>query len=301
MFLMARDWEDTFSVWAKPPGKTEEQRIENAIKAIKNAIAASPKLNTRDIKVFTQGSYRNNTNVRQDSDVDVGVVCYDVFFPEYPEGTTDETFGNIDGEYNYSTFKNDVEDALVNYFGRQSVKRGNKAFDIKENSYHVEADVAPFFEHRRYYSNGEYEEGVELRPDNGIPSKVINWPEQHYSNGVRKNNDTGRSYKSIVRILKKLSNEMDDAGIPQAKNIMGFLIECLVWNVPNENFNYSTWYSNVRACLAFLFNNTRKDEECSEWGEVSELKYLFRPTQKWTRQQAHNFIDAAWDYIGFED
>lgn len=297
---MAPNWEDTFSDWAKPPGKTEEQRTENAIKAIKNAIAASPKLNTRDIKIFTQGSYRNNTNVRQDSDVDVGVVCRDVFFPHYPEGTTKETFGNVDGDYNYSTFKNEVEDALVNYFGRPAVKRGNKAFDIKENSYHVEADVAPFFEHRRYYANGGYEEGVELRPDSGNPFKVINWPEQHYSNGVKKNNDTGRSYKSVVRILKKLSNEMDEAGISQAKNIIGFLVECLVWNVPNENFNYSTWYSTVRACLAFLFNNTRKDEECSEWGEVSELKYLFRPTQKWTRQQAHSFIDAAWDYIGYE-
>jgi len=297
---MVRNWEDTFSAWAKPPGKTEEQRSENAIKTIKNAIAASSKLNNRDIKVFTQGSYRNNTNVRQDSDVDVGVVCRDVFFPVYPEGTTKETFGNIDGDYKYVTFKNEIEDALVKYFGRSAVKRGNKAFDIKENSYHVEADVAPFFEHRRYYKSGNFEEGVELRPDNGSPIKVINWPEQHYSNGVKKNSDTGRSYKSVVRILKKLSNEMDEMGIQQAKNIMGFLIECLVWNVPNENFNYRTLYSMVRACLAFLFNNTRKDEECSEWGEVSELKYLFRSSQKWNRQQAHNFIDAAWNYIGYE-
>jgi len=41
-------------------------------------------------------------------------------------------------------------------------------------------------------------------------------------------------------------------------------------------------------------------DKCSEWGEVSELKYLFRSPQKWTREQAHKFIDAAWDYIGFE-
>lgn len=298
---MARNWENAFSLWAKPPSKTEEQRIENAIKAIKNALAASSKLNTRDIKVFTQGSYRNNTNIRQDSDIDVGVVCYDVFFPDYPEGTTKETFGNIDGQYDYRTFKDEVAEALINYFGKLAITRGNKALDIKENTYHVDADVVPFFEHRRYFTNGEYEVGVELRPDNGTPSKVINWPEQHYSNGVDKNNDTGRSYKSIVRILKKLSNEMEEAGISQAKNIMGFLIECLVWNIPNENFNNNTWFSKVRACLAFLFNNTRKDEECSEWGEVSELKYLFRPAQKWNRQQAHNFIDAAWEYIGFGD
>ena len=54
------------------------------------------------------------------------------------------------------------------------------------------------------------------------------------------------------------------------------------------------------AALAYLFNNTRTDEECSEWGEVSELKYLFRGPQKWTRAQAHAFISAAWDYLGLE-
>lgn len=229
--------------------------------------------------------------------MDIGIVCYDVFFPDYPEGTTKETFDNVDADYHYETFKNEVEEALVQYFGRSSVRRGNKAFDIKENSYHVEADVAPFFEHRRYRLNGSYLSGVELRPDNGRPFKVINWHEQHYQNGVAKNNNTNRRFKSLVRIIKSLCNEMAVVGMPQAKQIMGFLIECLEWNVPNDHFGHYTWTSDVRACLAFLFNNTMKDEQCSEWVEVSELKYLFRPLQKWTREQAYNFIDAAWDYI----
>lgn len=114
--------------------------------------------------------------------------------------------------------------------------RGNKAFDIKKNSYHVEADVAPFFEHRRYSANGNYNSGVELRPDNG--GQVINWPQQHYDNGVWKNNETNRRYKSLVRILKALCNEMSDIGIESAQQIPGFLNECLIWNVPNEHFGY---------------------------------------------------------------
>jgi len=293
-------WENTFNQWAKPPGKTEQERCENSEKAIRNAIATSNKLNQRDIKVFTQGSYRNNTNVRKDSDVDVGIICYDAFFPAYPEGTDAKTFGHSDGTYGYLVFKNEVEEALVSYFGQTAVKRGNKAFDIKENSYHVEADVAPFFEHRRYETDGSFESGVELRPDNGIPLEVINWPEQHYENGVSKNNVTEKRFKSLVRIVKSLCNKMNENGISQANNVMGFLIECLVWNVPDSSFGHNTLTSDVRSCLAFLFNNTMKDEKCSEWGEVSELKYLFGGTQKWTREQAYNFIDAAWDYIGFE-
>lgn len=296
-----RDWEKQFSQWASPPGVTEEQRCENAEKAIREAIQSSDALKSRDIKVFTMGSYKNNTNVRQESDVDVGVVCYDVFFPQYPEGTTHETFGNVDGDYAYTTFKNEVGQALASRFGSTHVTRGNKAFDVHENTYRVDADVVPFFEHRRYSSNGSFLSGVELRPDNGTPMKVINWPEQHYSNGVTKNNATGRRYKAVVRIIKCLCNEMSDAKITAAVDTPGFLIECLVWNVPNTRFGHSTLTNDVRDTLAFLFNNTRADAECSEWGEVSELKYLFRSIQKWNRAGAHAFISAAWDYLGFEE
>jgi hypothetical protein len=137
---------------------------------------------------------------------------------------------------------------------------------------------------------------VELRPDRG--GRVINWPEQLYKNGVSKNTDTNRQFKSLVRIVKSLCNEMADNGNQLAKKTMGFLIECLVWNVPNDHFGHYTWTADVQACLAFLFNNTMKDEDCSEWGEVSELKYLFRPPQKWNRQEAHQFISDAWDYVG---
>jgi len=302
---MSRDWESLFSSWAKPPGQTEQERCTNAESAIKKAIAASDQLRGKDVRVFAQGSYRNNTNVRQDSDVDIAVVCYSTFFHEYPEGADDHTFGNFPSNYSYQTYKNDVEQALVQYFGRKSVTRGKKAFDIKENTYRVEADASPFFEHRDYFANGNYRSGVELRPDNDDYARVINWPDQHYENGVQKNNDTGRGFKSIVRILKSLCNEMNEAKIIQARDVPSFLIESMVWNVPNDYFGKQTWYDEVRACLAFLYNNTRPyndclQTDCKDWVEVNAIKYLFHSSQKWTRQQAHNFIDATWNYIGLE-
>ncbi len=72
---MARNWENEFSQWARPPGKNEDERCENAIKAIRNAIDKSDKLKDHSLKVFPHGSYRNRVNVRQDSDVDVGPCC----------------------------------------------------------------------------------------------------------------------------------------------------------------------------------------------------------------------------------
>ncbi len=68
----------------------------------------------------------------------------------------------------------------------------------------------------------------------------------------------------------------------------------------NEGLNHDTYTADVRSALAHLFNNTRNDDGCKEWGEINELKYLFRTSQPWTREQAHKFLSAAWDYIGFE-
>lgn len=139
--------------------------------------------------------------------------------------------------------------------------------------------------------------GIEFHPDSG--GRVINWPEQTYDNGVAKNTRTGRRYKAAVRALKRLRNEMRDAGVPAAKNVPSFLVESLVWNAPDADFAHDDYVDVTRAVLASTFNDTMADASCSEWGEVNELKYVFRTPQPWTRDGAHAFLSAAWDYIGY--
>ena len=129
---------------------------------------------------------------------------------------------------------------------------------------------------------------------------IINWPEQHYENGVGKNTNTARRYKRAVRILKTLRNEMAYAGISEANPIPSFLIECLVWNAPDNAFDCTSYWAMIRAVLAELYKSTLQEAHCTEWGEVSELKYLFQSTQPWTPSVAHEFLSAAWDYIGYK-
>ena len=222
---MSRDWESIFSNWAKGPSQTEQQKAENAERQIRQAISDSPKLSKRNITVFTQGSYKNRVNVKRDSDVDVGVLCYDTYFPDYPDDNVKALLEKsaIEMTYFYATFKNEIEEALVARFGRASVVRGNKSFDIKANTYRVEADVAAIFEHRRYTSEYNYISGVEMPPDNYSPPRLRNWPDQHYDNGVSKNTNTTRRYKKNVRVLKTLCNEMAENGVQSAKQVPGFL------------------------------------------------------------------------------
>lgn len=298
-----RNWEDVFCTWGGAPSTTEQAKCENAERAVRKAIDASAKLNTRNIEVFAQGSYANRTNVRQDSDVDICVLCNDTFFPNYAmsEGLSNGVFGFSDAQYRYADFKNDLEAALKSYFGKDSVTRGKKAFDVHANTYRVDADVVPCFEHRRFMGTPQNNwsiSGTELLPDNG--GSIINWPRQNYRNGVDKNDVTGRRFKAVVRILKRLRYEMIGNGHTIAESIPSYLIECLVWNVPNEGFGHDEYRADVRYALAHLCNETRTDETCKEWGEINELKYLFRQSQPWTREQVNKFLNAAWTYIGFK-
>jgi len=296
--IATRDWESVFSTWAQGPSKTEQEKAENAERQIYEAIRNSSELSHREIKVFTQGSYRNRVNVRRESDVDIGVLCFDTYFPDYPDDNVKALLRKSEAPaaYTYAQFKNELHRALVARFGTNQVTRGDKAFQVDENTYRVNADVVPFFEHRRYVSTTRYHSGVQLLTDKG--RSIINWPEQHYENGVNKNTLTGRHYKRGVRILKTLRNEMAEAGISAAEPIPSFLTECLVWNAPNSAFGCDSYHSMMREILAHLFNDTLGDDRCGEWGEVSELKYLFRGVQPWTREQAHAFLGAAWDYVG---
>src|SRR5258708_40236458 len=145
-------WEAIFASWAQGPSPSEQERCRNADSEVRGATTASPKLSGRNIRVFTQGSYRNRVNVRRDSDVDIGVLCFDTYFPEYPDDNVKaEMRKSVEpATYTYSVFKNELEGALVARFGRAAVTRGSKTFNAHTNSYRADADDAGFFPHRRH-------------------------------------------------------------------------------------------------------------------------------------------------------
>ena len=295
-----RDWESTFASWAKPPSDSEDQRCENAARMIRDAIEASPALAARAIRVIGHGSYRNNTNVRLNSDVDVCVCAMDAFYPDFVfvPGATLQSLGYGPGGYFPHQLKADLEAALVAHFGQQAVKRGNKVILVRDNSYRVSVDAAPTFERRRFHQNPDgsywYDSGTVLFPDTG--SSIDNWPEQHYKNGVAKNDRTDRAFKPVVRILKRLRNEMTERGILTG-SVPSFLLESLVWNVPDSAFKHSTYGGDVMTVLDTLVAATANEASCSQWTEVNGMKYLFHYTQAWTREQAAIFCRLALPYL----
>ena len=293
--------ESILQTWTAPLLDSEERRAENAIKMIRSAIDGSNELKAMNYEVFTQGSFANNTNVRTESDVDVCVMLKDTFHNEFPDGKTSGDYGFVASELTFYEYRDMVKKALQSKFKAECVEDGNKSLKIHENTYHVDADVVPALQLRNYNylssrDPNRYIEGTWFISKNG--QEITNYPKRHKQNGINKNNNTNYKYKQLVRIMKHIKNNMVDDGETNGDNISSFLVECLVYKVPNSTLTgYLTWTETIREAIIFLYNAINKGEH-NDWCEVSDMLYLFRG-RKWTDQDAKQWLYDAWDYLGY--
>lgn len=301
-------WGELFKRWAKPLSDTEEAMADNAASIVRGAIQQHAGLAQRNVEVYATGSYHNNTNVRGESDIDVAVVCHDTFFYDIPAGQIAQSFGlTHPAIYQFSTFRGDVATALKNRFG-SGMSPGDKAFNIHENTYRLEADVTPFFQYRNFDGKLDaagapaYATGVKSISVSG--SAFVNWHKDHYEQGVKRNKATGLRFKRITRILKNVKFDMIENGTPAAKAVAemmpSFLIECLVFNAPDSCFNQGSdgYVEDLRCVITNLWNRTKPTGDAREkLVEVNYRKWLFRSGQSWTVETVHEFLLEAWRHL----
>lgn len=158
--------------------------------------------------VFLQGSYGNGTCVRQDSDVDIAIICESTFISHYKDGITGEKYGFIKSDFDILKFKNDLYECLKNYNSSYIVENHDKCIFIKGNgTSRKNMDIVPSLRYRDYklddtYDSENYLHGVYIKTNN---KKIIyNYPEQSRINSIKKNIDTKYYYKKIVRIIKNI-------------------------------------------------------------------------------------------------
>lgn len=291
--------EQTLQSWTAALSQAEEQRAENAIKMVRSAIDNYDELSSKDIDVFTQGSFANNTNVRSESDVDVCVMLKDTFHFDLPDGKTRENYGFAPSTTTFFEYRNMVKNALQQKFKSEYVVDGNKSLKIDENTYHVKADVVPAFQLRNYYywnslDPKKFVEGTWFMSLSG--KEVKNYPKEHVKNGVSKNNETNYEYKKLVRIMKHIRNEMVDDKKCDGDKISSFLVENLVWNIPSLTItNCSSWTETVKQAIIYLYNAIKSGGH-DQWTEVSKMLYLFK-NRKWTAQDAKQWLCDVWNYL----
>lgn len=292
--------EEKLARWTGPSSLTEQTRQDTTERMIRDAISRHPAFKGVSLKVYAKGSYRNNTNVRSDSDVDIAVECSEV---TYVDGRTPRAGGPLkpySGPWTPAKLRAELTAALKAKFTNGVDATGSTAIQVHSSTARVEADVVPCFEYRYYTSPTVYRSGAKIFKKDG--TSTINYSARQLKYGTEKNKATNYAYKKVVRILKRVENAMVTSG--RHREVPSFLIECLVYNCPDRLFARSTWTQRVKGVLAHIVMELKDPEptdSSKRWLEVNRAKYLFTPRQKWTRKDARDFALAAWVYLSLSD
>lgn len=298
--------DDQLASWTKPAFNNEEQLAEATEQKIRDAINNHDLLKQLPVRVFAKGSYKNNTNVRRNSDIDIAVEYTGMIQTHFVSGLNFSHSGLVPysnsrfAQISLGSYKQAVGEALIGAFGGMVVDRtGNKVFKIRGSDKVFQADVVPCTTYYFYTQPFMPRKGIELilgRPD-GL--RHFNYPGQHEANGVAKNNSTGRRYKSVVRILKNVRGHLQANGVTE--QYPSHMIESLAYNVEDSIYLQGTpWRELVSGVLVAMFvylSNPEPINEDERWTEVNGHKWLFCAQQNWTRQQAISFVVNAWGVI----
>jgi hypothetical protein len=276
--------ENQLATWAQQGSTTGSAA---AYASVNRAIDQSGLKALHAIDVYLQGSYRNSTNIAKESDVDVVVNCHESFF-----STTDLLAGAqltkvkalADATYTWDQFRNDVKDALVSYFGTARVKDKDKCLEVASaGGTGISADVVPALDYRLYRSDGSWIEGIAFltRTDR---RRIVGFPKLHYENGVKKQKETNDEFKPTVRVFKNAGAEMVDRVLLYEGDAPSYFIECLVYNVPANQFVGSSWQDQTVSVFNWLQSADKSRFVC-----VNGVYRLFGPGQ-WTLDMADRFI-----------
>jgi hypothetical protein len=253
----------------------------------------------KDTEVFLQGSYKNDTNVYGDSDVDT-VLCHTgTFFKDLSRLSPADraaydaaTGGTV--QYGYNDFKRDATAYITRLYNNVNV--GRKALYIPGGSSgRRNADVLIASEFRRYH---EFKSWENQRFDPGIcffPSgkaMIENFPKQHSDNCTAKHQNTKGWFKPMVRIFKNMRNTMIGKGLLADAVAPSYFIEGMLYNVPNDKFG-GTYQQTWIKCFNHIVTADRDKLVCANY-----MHWLVRdnsPTS-WPAANFNTFTTALKKY-----
>jgi hypothetical protein len=195
---------------SRAPSPTAISSVSSLQEAIRDALGS-------DYETFLQGSYKNDTSIREVNDVDIVALR-----KQTVSGVFSQEHYNSAISWNdiFVTLKDKLEDA-ARFRGKASF--GDKCVIIKDT---FNADVVPAVRIGDYGKDPiaiySFREGAER----------LNNPRVHYANGVRKHEATGKTFKPLVRMFKNwAANHWPDESVAPS-----FYVECLVYNVLDGQF-----------------------------------------------------------------
>jgi hypothetical protein len=236
-------------------------------------------------EVFLQGSYKNDTNLRQDSDVDVVVRLDTNIQPKIASLTGSELEENEAHKIahgKWKSFRAQVFKALTSVYDAD-VTTGRKTITLKKGKLQASADVVVTI---------QCGDGIAIY----IPDEhrwAVSYPKQRYKHGVSKEEATQSRYKRTIRMFKAARKQLVKSHLIKSGLASSYYIECLMSNVPDRLFKVGLGdtYQGIVKYLSTA--DLRQFKSQNGFGELFGIE-----PDLWNIDDAQRFIKALgqfWD------
>ena len=259
--------------------------LKQAHVPIRKALVAHEGLSQFKYEVFLQGSYKNDTNLGGDSDVDEVVRLSAKLKPRMADLTGERLLE--DGSHRHvhqrwRSFRDEALKAMRARFGK-AAKSGRKTLKVAKGNIPADADLVV---------KVSYKEGIAFYlSDEG--RWVVSYPQLHQARGLKKERAANNRFKRTVRMFKATRNRLVEKKMLTKGDAPSYFIECLLYNVPDSLFapklapTYTDILDRLRAAKLYDF-------ECQN-GRVD----LFGSgKEQWSVKKARAFVKALqelWD------
>ena len=262
--------------------------LQTGARAYPEALDAYKGLSQFKYEVFLQGSYKNDTNLGGDSDVDVVVRLASKLRPRVAT-LTGEQLQNDDSHKvaheRWQSFRENALKAMKARFGN-TASSGRKTIKVAKGKIPADADLVVTL---------SYKEGIGFY----LPDErrwVVSYPQQHYQQGSKKEKATSNRFKKTIRMFKAARNQLVDKGVIRKDDAPSYFIECLLYNAPDQLF-VQKLVPTYTGILSWLKTAKLRDFQCQN-GQVA----LFgRQREQWSVKKAEAFVKAMqelWDKWG---
>ena len=284
--------ENQLKIWAQPG---TVQGAKNTHAAIRNALAGHEWPDGVRYRTYLQGSYRNNTHLRRQSDVDVVVEL--TSFPVRDGSRLPASQQRLlkrafpEPEYGWRRFRRDVLRAVTDRFGALRVREGKKTIKLVMESPEIPVDVVVAV---RYLTYAEYSGQRSYRNTEGmglyLPTEnrwAVSYPHMHRRNGVGKEKATHWRFRPGIRMFKNARAQLVDEGRLAPDTARSYQIECLLYNVPNRLMagSYQSVYSSALHWL--------RGRDLSRFNCQNKLVPMFGDDpDSWNERDAGTLLDA---------
>ena len=253
--------------------------------AIRQALDAYKGMSQYKYEVFLQGSYKNDTNLGGDSDVDVVVRLTHRLRPHVADLTgqhLQEDASHKGAHQRWQSFRDHALKAMRARYGK-AVESGRKTLKIPKGRIQADADLVVTVSHRDgigFYLSDERR-------------WVVSFPQQHHDRGLKKEKAANNRFKRTIRMFKAARNRLVDKGVLTKEDAPSYFIECLLYNVPDGLFKpeLAPTYTGILDWL----KKARLQEFVCQNGQVD----LFGPgREQWSVKKERAFVRAMqelWD------